>query len=102
MIKKTLFKVDRPAVRALPIGYAGVLYDLLNFPDTVWEIEPFRVGAGFCAPWSAYVVELHMIAGNRRLVWRSAVTRWRTQERARQAKELRFYSTFKPAPEGVA
>lgn len=102
MIKKTLSRVDRPAARALPIGYAGVLYDLVNSPDSVWEIEPFRVGAGFYALRSAYAVELHRIAGNRRLVRRSAVTRWRTQERARQAQELRFCSTFKLAPEGVA
>lgn len=47
MIKKTLSKVDRPAARALPVGYAGVLYDLANSPDTVWEIEPFRVGTVF-------------------------------------------------------
>lgn len=57
MIKKTLSRVDRLAARALPISYAGVLYDLVNLPDTVWQIEPFRVGAGFYAPCSAYAVE---------------------------------------------
>ena len=56
----------------------------------------------FTLPWPASAVELHMIAGNRRRVWHSAVTRWRTQECVRQAKEWRFYSTFKLAPEGVA
>ncbi|MCX5565792.1 hypothetical protein [Alcaligenes phenolicus] len=102
MIKKMLSKVDS----LLPVPYLSVMQVFFM----TWPIRQTLSGKlslselvlVFTLPWSAYAVELHMIAGNRRLVRRSAVTRWRTQERARQAKELKFYSTLKLAPEGVA
>lgn len=102
MIKKMLSKVD--CLLPLPdLSVMQVFFMTWPIRQTLsGKLSLSELAQVFTLPWSAYAVELHMIAGNRRRIRRSAVTRWRIQERARQAKDLRFYSTFKLAPEGVA
>src|SRR5699024_6265035 len=66
-------------------------------PDPVLTTEEAARLVGVSRPYMVKLidsgaVELHMMAGNRRRVRRSAVTRWHDKERAQQARALKRLS----------